>query len=493
MNIRSSGILLHITSLPSPFGIGDLGPEAYRFADFLAGARQSVWQILPLNPTGESPYHSDSAFAANPLLISPELLVRAELLDEADLRPLPPLRQDQVDFAAVIAFKEGLFERAFERFDPERDPAFRQFCDAQAGWLDDYALFKALKSRYNGAVWRDWPSDLRDREPAAIDQARHDHRRRVRKEKFLQYLFYTQWSALKRYCNRKGILIFGDIPIYVTYDSADVWTHPDLFKLDHERRPEVVAGVPPDYFSRTGQLWGNPVYNWAVLQERSYDWWIERFARNRELFDFVRIDHFRGLVAYWEVPASEPNAINGRWVEAPALDFFTTLFRRFPALPVLAEDLGLITADVREVVARFGFPGMKVLLFAFGPDMPANPYIPHNLPVNCVAYTGTHDNNTIRGWFENETSQEDKERIFAYIGRQVPVEELHWELIRLLMRSAAGMVIVPVQDLLGLGQEARMNNPGLNGGNWGWRLSPGMTTLETQERLRRITEMVGRG
>jgi 4-alpha-glucanotransferase len=314
----------------------------------------------------------------------------------------------------------------------------------------------------------------------------------VEREKFYQFLFFRQWRALRRQANGKGIQIIGDIPIYIDYDSADVWVHPDLFKLNGRKKPETVAGVPPDYFSSTGQRWGNPIYRWEAMKESGYAWWLKRMERNLRLFDWVRIDHFRGLVAFWEIPAAKETAVEGRWVDAPARDFFTRLVQEFPRLPVIAEDLGLITPDVHKIMNHFGFPGMKVLLFAFGQDLPTNPYIPHNLPRNCLAYTGTHDNNTIRGWFEGEASSEDRQRVFRYLGREVSPGEIPREFIRLLMRSAADTIVLPLPDLLGLGAEARMNRPATRQGNWEWRLEPEMLASEVFEELKDMTEISGR-
>jgi 4-alpha-glucanotransferase len=497
MRRRGSGILLHVTSLPSPFGVGDMGPGAFRFVDFLVETKQSLWQILPLNPTDpehySSPYHSTSSLACNPLFVSPDLLVEDGLLDKSDIQSPPGFRPDRVDYRAVGAYKEKLFRRAFDRFEGGRDRyEYEKFCSENASWLDDFVLFKALKSHFNGEVWSDWPQDIRDRQPEALQWAKEDLGERADMERFLQFIFSRQWNALKKYCNERGIQIIGDIPIYVEHDSADVWVHPEFFKLDDGKRPSAVAGVPPDYFSETGQLWGNPVYRWDVLKEQGYTWWVQRMERNLTLCDVVRIDHFRGLVAYWEVAATENTAINGKWIEAPAMDFLNHLMRKFPFLPIVAEDLGIITPDVREVMHHFELPGMKVLLFAFGEDIAANPYIPHNLSRNCVAYSGTHDNNTIRGWFEGGEAPEDKKRLLRYLGRDVPVEKIHWELIRLLMISAANTVIIPMQDILGLGEEARMNRPATLEGNWKWRLVPDLLTPEVALKLRDMTEMYGR-
>jgi 4-alpha-glucanotransferase len=498
MSKRGSGILLHLTSLPSPFGIGDLGPWAYQFVNFLADAKQKYWQCLPLNPTEieyfNSPYHSTSAFACNPLLISPDLMLQEGLLNPQDLEPLPAFSDAQVDFRSVIEFKARLFAKAYDHFrkNPPSDE-FMRFCQEEASWLDDFALFMALKSRYGGKAWSDWPPDVRDRHTEALQSAKRDLKDRIENERFLQYLFFRQWMALKGFCNQKGISIIGDMPIYVVHDSVDVWVHPSLFHLDHGKKPSAVAGVPPDYFSETGQLWGNPVYRWDVLKETRYEWWVDRVHHNVKLFDLVRVDHFRGFMAYWEIPATEKTAIRGKWVRAPGKDFFQSLSERFPSLPIIAEDLGTITEDVWEAMDHFGFPGMKVLLFAFGEDLPTNPYAPHNHVKNCVVYTGTHDNNTAKGWYQKETSQEDRSRMSRYLGREVTAENVHCEMIRLAMMSVADTAVVPMQDLLGLGEEARMNQPARKMGNWGWRLLPQLLTVAVKKRLLEMTEIYGRG
>jgi 4-alpha-glucanotransferase len=497
MKRRGSGILLHITSLPSAYGIGDLGPEAYRWADFLAETKQGIWQILPLNPTelahGNSPYQSISAFAGNPLLISPELMVRDGFIAQSDVENVPNYPKGRVDYPVVIASKERIFRVAYERFQQEgKRHEYERFCTENSTWLDDFALFMALTGHFSEKAWTEWPQEIRDRHPEALESLKDELRDEVEKAKFLQYVFFEQWRALKDYCNHHGIQIFGDIPIYVIHNSVDVWTNPELFDLDDERKPSVVAGVPPDYFSETGQLWGNPIYRWDVLRERGYGWWIQRVGHNLTLFDLIRIDHFRGLIGYWEVPAGEANAVNGQWVEAPAENFFNALLRRFPQLPIIAEDLGVITPDVREIMHRFELPGMKVLLFAFGQDLPTNPYIPHNLPRKCVLYTGTHDNNTTRGWFEREATPEIKERLFRYLGKEVSAVRVHWELIRLAMMSVANMVIFPMQDILGLGEEARMNRPATTEGNWQWQLLPEQLTPSIADKLRGMTELYGR-
>jgi 4-alpha-glucanotransferase len=474
-----------------------MGPWAYRFVDFLAETKQSFWQILPLNPTDpehyNSPYHSFSAFASNPMFISPELLVQDGLLHETEIQSPPNFAEERVDFPAVIEYKERLLNRACDRFTKKSgDHGYQRFCWENATWLDDFALFLALKSHFGGRPWHEWPEDLRDRQPEAVQWAEGTFHDTVERLKVLQYLVSKQWQSLRAFCRQKSIQVIGDLPIYVNHDSVDVWAHPELFKLDDQKRPYAVSGVPPDYFSETGQLWGNPLYRWDVLRERHYDWWVDRIGRNLKLYDFVRIDHFRGLVAYWEVPAGEETAIHGQWVEAPVADFLNHLIRKFPLLPIIAEDLGLITADVREIMHQFDLAGMKLLLFAFGEDLPTNPYIPHNLPKNCIAYTGTHDNNTIKGWFEKELGPEDKKRLFRYLGREVLVDELHRELVRLVMMSVANVAIFPIQDILGLGEEARMNRPATLEGNWSWRLSADLLSAEVAITLREMTEIYGR-
>jgi 4-alpha-glucanotransferase len=499
MEKRGSGILLHITSLPSAFGIGDLGPWAYRFADFLAESKQRYWQCLPLNPTdaqsGNSPYHSTSAFAFNPLLVSPEMLVHEGFLSREDLEPIPPFPVARVDYPAITAHKERLFSIAFERFRAGGSPpSYHAFCDRNRSWLDPFALFKALKTYYGGKAWYDWPDEHRDAGLAVPGAQPEQISAYTEKVKFLQYIFSEQWSHLKAYCNRKGIRIFGDMPIYMVHDSADVWMHPEIFNLDPlTRQPLTVAGVPPDYFSKTGQLWGNPVYRWDVLKKGRYGWWIKRIAHNLELFDVVRLDHFRGFAAYWEVPAGEKDAVNGRWVAAPAVDFFNELTKEFPDLPLIAEDLGTITPDVWDLLDHFNLPGMKVLLFAFGPDLPENLYAPHNHSVRSVVYTGTHDNNTVRGWFEGEASPEDKNRLAQYLGKDVSAQNVHREMIRLAMMSVARLAVFPMQDVLGLGEEARMNLPASDHGNWTWRLAPQHLSLSVSSELCEMSELYGRG
>jgi len=494
---RKSGILLHLTSLPSGYGIGDMGPEAYSFVDFLKASGQTVWQILPLNPTdtalGDSPYHSTSAFAISPLLISPDTLLKEGFLQESDLPsvdfPLPGF----CDYLAAKEIKEAILGRAFERF-IERGGSkdFDGFVRDNAHWLENFALFQTLKGKFDGKLWSDWPREYRDREVDAIASARQELAEFIERVKFYQFLAFSQWRLLRDYCRGCGISVMGDVTIYVNYDSADVWTHPEIFDLDSEKRPRAVAGVPPDYFSQTGQLWGNPLYKWDVLKNRGYDWWLSRISHNLSLYDRIRMDHFRGFVAFWEVGAGEKSALNGRWVEAPAMDFFAHVTKSFPCARIIAEDLGVITPDVVEVMRRFSFPGMRLLIFAFGGNMADNPYLPHNLRNKCVIYTGTHDNNTIRGWFEEEITPSEKMHLLRYIGRDVGPQEIAWEMIRLAMMSVAATAIFPMQDIMGLGSEARMNRPATPKGNWKWRLAPDSLTPDLARRLRDITETYGR-
>ncbi|RXE55220.1 4-alpha-glucanotransferase [Methanoculleus taiwanensis] len=497
MTIRKSGVLLPISSLPSPYGIGDLGPRAYRFADFLARAGQTIWQILPINPIsaigGNSPYQSLSAFAFNTLLISPEQLVAVGLLDQADIEPWPAFPEDRVDYRGTAGYKSGLFDRAYARFrENGTDAHFGAFCDANRYWLDDYALFVALKEQNGGRPWNEWAPGLRDRDPEALERNVSGLGYRIERERFLQYVAFRQWSWLKRYCRQRGIQIIGDIPIYVTYDSADVWANPELFKLGDDLLPSVVAGVPGDYFNPDGQLWGNPVYDWDALRAQGYRWWIQRVEHTLSLVDQVRIDHFRGFVGYWEVPASEKTAKNGYWVGGPGADFFTHLLRSLPCLPFIAEDLGFITAEVRELMQRFSLPGMRLLIFGFLGDPAGSPFSPHHYPPCSVAYTGTHDTNTVRGWFEEEATEEQRRAFFSYSGREVSIDAVHWEYIRLIMMSVAETAVIPMQDLLGLGAEARMNRPGIAEGNWEWRVKADQVSDDLAHRLSAMAAIYGR-
>ena len=498
MNVRTSGILVHPTCFPGPFGIGDLGPSAYRFVDFLADSAQHAWQILPLNPTsgaaGHSPYHSSSTYAGNPLLISPELLVQEGWLQPAEVKSPPAFDARQVAFRKVQAYKTRLLKKACARF---QHPG-RQADDLAAfalahPWLEDYALFAALDAHFGGRPWYQWPAGLARRKPVELAAARRELADQVQHHKAVQYLFFRQWQALKAYCGRRQVQIIGDMPIYMPAHSADVWARADAFQLSADLKPAKLSGVPPDYFSRTGQLWGHPLYDWEALRRKGYDWWVERTAHHLKLFDRVRIDHFRGLVAYWEVAAGAKNAIKGRWVPGPGADLLTRLARQMTPLPLLAEDLGTIDAQVRETMQQFDLPGMRVVLFAFGDDFPNGAFLPHNHVPNCLAYTGTHDNNTARGWFENEAGPDERRRLFSYLGHAVKPAALPWELIRLVMQSVARTVLFPLQDLLALGGEARMNRPAKRSGNWSWRVAEADFSSALAARLREMTETYGRG
>ncbi len=494
---RSNGVLLPIFSLPSPFGVGDLGPAAYRFADFLCAAGQRIWQVLPLNPTeaasGHSPYHSVSCFAFNPLLISPEALAAEGLLDRPDLQLRTRMPEGRIDYLAAEACKRRLLAKACQRFRQHLpDSGYERFCAENATWLDDYALFTELSARFANATWDRWPEAARGRRSAELKRLRKALETPVETRKIEQYLFYRQWMNLLSYCRERRIRLFGDLPIYVPFHSADVWSHQRLFKLNRCHRPAAVSGVPPDYFSADGQLWGHPVYNWEGHRLTHFDWWFRRIAHQTIVFDAVRIDHFRGLVAYWEVKAGARTAKSGRWVEAPSDEFFSELQRRFLSLPLIAEDLGYITADVRETMQRYGFPGMRVLMFGFSGNPADNPNAAHNIPEHCVVYTGTHDNNTARGWFEKEAAVGEKRRLSLVSGRRVAGREVAWELIRLAMRSPARWCIIPVQDLLGLAAPARINTPGQARGNWVWRLTKRQLDSLPAQRLLELTAAFGR-
>jgi 4-alpha-glucanotransferase len=503
---RSSGILLHPTSLPGRFGIGDLGFEAYRFADFLQAAKQRVWQVLPLGPTGygDSPYQVFSAFAGNPLVVSLESLAQEGLLSSQDLSDVPNFPEGQVDYGAVIPFKFPLLRRAFERFQsgnaPSASDAFQKFCKQHATWLDDYALFMAIKEAHGGKAWNQWDSAIALREPEALEHWTRTVSDETRCWKFWQFVFFKQWMDLKEYCHVRGIQIMGDIPIFVARDSADVWAHPGLFHLDERGNPTFVAGVPPDYFSATGQLWGNPLYRWDVMAASGYDWWVQRFRAAFEFVDMVRIDHFRGFEAYWEVPGHETTAINGRWVNGPGAELFEAVRRALGDLPIVAENLGLITPEVEALRQKLGYPGMAVLQFAFGSGRADSEFLPHNYSRNLLVYTGTHDNDTTVGWWNStgandstrrpEEVQREREFVLKYLG--VNGSEIHWAFIRAVLASVATLAVIPLQDLLGLGSEARMNLPARPSGNWQWRYTPGMLSGEMQVRLRELTTLYGR-
>jgi 4-alpha-glucanotransferase len=497
MDRRSSGILLHVTSLPSRYGIGDLGPGAYRFVDFLKKAHQRCWQVLSLSPVsrqgGYSPYCGLSAFAGNAYLISPEILRGQGLLRKDEVRGAEVAAGLRVDYRRAFARKRKLLDTAFKRFRkaPDRDD-YGRFCSANENWLEDYAVFTAMGRWFGTAEWQKWPPGHKGRLPKVIQSVRQDLGAAVEREKFLQYTFFRQWRALRRYCNERGIRLIGDIPFYVSHESADVWGRPDIFRLGASGRPVFVSGVPPDAFSRTGQLWGNPVYDWAALAKTGYSWWVDRIRHSLDMFDFARIDHFRGFVAYWRVPAGRKTAKSGRWVRGPGGAMFDVLKSRRLCGRLIVEDLGHITPAVRNLAERYALAGMRVMQFGFGPDAEGSPHGLRNHPRNCVLYTGTHDNNTARGWFEEEAAPADRERLFAAAGHPVSAEDIHWELIRLSMGSAANTVIIPMQDVLGLGAAGRMNRPAVSGGNWRWRLEKGRAGAVIADRLAEYTRAGGR-
>lgn len=493
---RSSGILLHPTSFPSRYGIGDLGDSAYRFVEFLQRSGQQFWQVLPLGPTGHgnSPYMCFSSMAGNPLLISPDRLYHEGWLTDEDLANLPDFPAERVEYDRVIETKMPLLLKAAQRFKEhatvEQRMEFDAFCASRAFWLNDYALFMALKQAQGGMSWHQWNEAIASRDSEALTEWRLKLSEEIFQHKYLQFEFFRQWSTLRDYANDLGIRIIGDIPIYVAHDSVDVWAFPEFFHLDPETgEPALMAGVPPDYFSETGQLWGNPIYHWEALEEAGFGWWLQRFRSTLDYVDIVRIDHFRGFCAYWAVPQGEETAMNGEWIDAPGTAFFETLEKELGHLPILAEDLGLITPDVEELRDRFEFPGMKILQFAFGGGAD-NPFLPFNFERNCVVYTGTHDNDTTQGWF-SELSEYERDRLIRYLGCASEAG-IHWDLIRLGMASVANQAIFPLQDLLGLGTESRMNYPGKPDGNWEWRYRAEVLTEELGDRLLALVELYGR-
>jgi 4-alpha-glucanotransferase len=493
---RTSGILLHPTSLPGRYGVGDLGAQAYRFIDFLEDSQQTLWQILPLGPTGHgnSPYMAYSAMAGNPLLINLETLQSHGLLSEEDLAVSQEFSDNAVDYDSAYAFKIALLRKAAERFkeaaDADERKAFDAFRKSCRNWLEDYGLFMSLKDANDGVPWSQWDENLAKRDAFTLNQARVDLAADIFFYEYVQFEFYRQWSAVKAYANERGIQIMGDMPIYVAHDSADVWANPENFMLDEETlEPALMAGVPPDYFSETGQLWGNPIYNWETLETTGFDWWIQRIQTLLDQVDIIRIDHFRAFSAYWAVPEGQETAINGEWMPAPGHAFFEAMGEKFGKLPFVAEDLGLIDDAVIELRDRFDLPGMKILQFAFGGDH-GNPYLPFNIDRNFVVYTGTHDNNTTVGWF-NEASDYERQRLAAYVGAFSP-ENVHWLTIRLALGSTANQAIIQLQDLMGLGSEGRMNTPGVGEGNWTWRYLEAMLTPTICEQLRQMTELYGR-
>ena len=491
---RASGILLHPSSLPSPDGIGDLGPEAYRWVDFLDRSGCQFWQVLPLGPTGygDSPYQCFSAFAGNPYLISTTILRDQGLLTKSDLAARPEFPLERVDYGPVIEWKMKITRRSFQHFQTKKSAklkqAYEKFTHEESDWLQPFATFMAIKDQHGGVAWNAWPEDLRKRNPKAVKAFKTEFAGEIDFHAYLQFIFYHQWRALRDYAAKKGIRIIGDIPIFVAFDSADVWVHKELFYLDDEGLPEVVAGVPPDYFSETGQLWGNPLYNWEVHKENNYRWWINRLRTVLNQVDIVRLDHFRGFEANWEIPFGNETAVEGQWVKGPGHDFFRKVNEELGELPIIAEDLGVITKEVTIMRDTFNLPGMKILQFAFASD-PDDDFLPHNYPANCVAYTGTHDNNTARGWYDSAPDRE-KDLCRRYLARSG--EDIAWSMIRILWQSVGAWVLAPMQDFLSLGEWARMNFPGTPAGNWVWRMHPDAISEGLIQRLYDTNFLYGR-
>ncbi len=489
---RNSGILLHPTSLPGSFGIGSLGKEAYKFVDFLIESGQKLWQVYPLGPTGfgDSPYQCFSAFAGNPLLISLEKLVSHNLLSRTDLETEDVFDDTSVDYGKVINFKIPILKLAFDNFKRKGSKVekikFTNFCEENAIWLKDYALFMSVKAHFGGKPWVEWDYDIKMRNPDAISRYEDLLSYSIEFQKFIQFLFFRQWGELKAYANQNSVKIVGDIPIFVAFDSADSWANPEIFLFDEDRKPVKVAGVPPDYFSATGQLWGNPLYNWEKLREDDFAWWIKRIQANLKISDIIRIDHFRGFAAYWAVPSEETTAINGEWVHAPGKELFEAIEKELGILPIIAEDLGDITPDVYELRDYFNFPGMKILQFAFDSGE-ENDYLPHTYPQNCVVYTGTHDNDTVLGWYQN-ASEEDKKWVREYLSVTGNKKTINWDFIRAAWASTANIAITPLQDILGLDSSARINTPGKPDGNWQWRFKSRDVNARLAEKLYKLTK-----
>lgn len=498
---RSAGILMHITSLPSAYGIGDFGPEALKFADFLHRTHQRYWQILPLNPAGKaegySPYGSISSMAGNTLLISPELLAKMRLLSPRMAKNYRLPCTDRVAYEEAEEAKSVLLEHGYRRFVKNGTALlkhqFLQFCKKESYWLEDFALYAVLKQAHNNLPWYQWPESFRSRHQNELRRFSNEHPDQLSKVKWLQFIFSIQWMHLKAYCDTRNIRLFGDLPFYVNYDSADVWAHPSIFKIDSKGRILGVAGVPPDYFNDNGQLWGMPVFRWNVLRKKNYAWWVQRIRKNFEHFDLVRLDHFRAFADYWEVPARSKTARPGKWKKGPGADFFNVLEKALGKRPAfVAEDLGDINERVYKLRDEFGFPGMKVLQFAFGDNMPSSDYIPHNHKVNFIVYTGTHDNNTTNGWFRQQAGKTERRNLQRYTGNVVNEKNVHQVLSRMAYASVARVAILPIQDILGLGERARMNVPASIRGNWQWRLKPGMLSLAVEHQLTDWTYLYNR-
>ncbi len=491
---RSSGILLHPSSLPSKYGIGDLGPNAYKFVDLLVETKQKLWQILPLGPTGygDSPYQCFSTFAGNPFLISIEKLIEESLLDENEPALKDNFNNKLVDYGRVINFKYAILRKAFLRFIESKDKQlktkFNTFCDKNSSWLDDYALFMSLKDHFGGKPWSEWEENIKLRRPEAMAKYRKELADNINFQKFMQYIFFKQWFELKEYANTNEIKIIGDIPIYVAFDSSDAWSSPSTFYFDEDMNPIKVAGVPPDYFSKTGQLWGNPLYNWETLKETSYAWWIDRIRSINELVDIIRIDHFRGFAGYWAVPYGDKTAANGKWEKGPGAGLFIAIKNALGDLPILAEDLGFLTEDVHELRDKFGFPSMKILQFGFD-SKEGSPYVPHLFTPNSVVYTGTHDNDTIIGWYK-KAPEEDKHYVREYMNTDA--KDISWDFIRHAWMSVAVFALAPMQDMLSLDSECRMNTPSVASGNWQWRFTWDQITPQVKEKLLKLTKLYSR-
>ncbi len=495
---RASGILLHPTSLPSPFGIGDFGEAAYKFVDFLGRAGQTYWQILPLGPTGygDSPYQAFSAFAGNTNLISPEILVGDGLLTSDEIYQKPDFPPDRVDYGLLYEWKNWILNLAHDRFSQtavdDLRGEFENFTQTEGAWLEDYALFRAVKKSQDQKLWLEWDEPLRLRDENALNEARENLRGEIQTQKFRQWLFFRQWNDLKIYANENNIKIVGDVPIFISLDSADVWCRPHEFKLDEQHRPQVLAGVPPDYFSKTGQLWGNPIYDWETMKQNNFGWWIERIKATLKWVDIIRVDHFRGFAAAWEIPFGDKTAENGQWVDAAGRELFEAIGNELGELPFWAEDLGVITPDVEELRDLFDFPGMRILQYGFGGNA-ENRDLPHNYIRNCVAYTGTHDNDTICGWFASRKKSPDKHELeFCLKYLASDGADIHWDFVRAAWSSIADTTIAPMQDLLGLGNRARMNFPSSSAGNWAWQCAENCFSDEIADRLRELTEIYGR-
>lgn len=484
---RTAGALLHPTSLPGRYGIGDLGDETIAFLDWMASAGMTIWQILPVNPPGfgHSPYGCVSSFAGNPLLISPQRMLEDGLLEAGETAEPPAFSHDRVEFDRVIAYKDALLRNSWNRFAKNPHPSFVPFVEEHRAWLDEYALFMTLKGAAGGRAWWEWEPGVRLRHDAAMAEARAEHAHEIGYWQYTQWLFCRQWDVVRAAARERGINILGDVPIYVAADSADVWGHRDLFWLDDDGLPTVVAGVPPDYFSATGQRWGNPLYRWDEHRATGYRWWIGRVKANLRFADMIRLDHFRGFAAYWEIQASEPTAVNGRWMPGPGRELFDAIRGSLGDLPLVAEDLGFITAAVHQLRAEIGLPGMKIVQFGFGED--DSPHLPHRFEPRTVAYTGTHDNDTACGWFAS-ADEDERQRAMTYLGEG----DIAWGMIRAVYTSVAEMAIVPVQDILSLGSDARMNTPGEERGNWSWRLPRAALTRQHSERLRQLGVIAGR-